>query len=459
MKNRLEKTLLVLSPRWMTLILACGALLVSGSVGGLAALLSRHFAGLEWLMLGAMIGGWVLLTLARVGFDALVFLCFALLSLVRIEPAPVDGLSMLLLLLGLLYGKLSPKALADSGALHLTLGTFIALNFVALAAAQELGYSVRYLVISLYLIGLAYFIKMYATSFRTMRVLLLGYLASALLSIGLIASDYLGLVPPETFVVQDRAMGFFKDANVHGPFLILMVVFLVDEIVRPQMLPRFTLFKIVAALLLIGGVFLSFSRAAWANLIIALGIYLVLNFRLWLQPRRLLTLIAFVVLGTLSLVVLVTQLGLLEFLFWRATPMQSYDTDRFAIQMAGINAGADHPFGVGPGMWFDAHSLYVRTFAEYGILGFVSFFTCMGILFFQTLRSAIQETEKPYGLSAKVMVSCLAGLLFNGFVIDTIHWRHFWVIVGLAWVVAVAQRRHKPVEKLSRKQEPLTRRA
>jgi O-antigen ligase len=93
-------------------------------------------------------------------------------------------------------------------------------------------------------------------------------------------------------------------------------------------------------------------------------------------------------------------------------------------------------FWVGPGVWDNAHSLYARTLAEHGILGFASILLLILTLVIGTFCQALQETKKPYGLSAKVVLACLVGLVLNSAVIDTIHWRHFWLVLALAWVVS-----------------------
>lgn len=117
---------------------------------------------------------------------------------------------------------------------------------------------------------------------------------------------------------------------------------------------------------------------------------------------------------------------------------QLYDMSRFARQLEGLHAGLSHPLGVGPGMWSSAHSLYVRTFAEHGILGLGTLLFVIVLLLKRTLSTALREAVKPYGLSARVVFACLVGTLANSVVIDTVHWRHFWLLVALAWVLTTA---------------------
>jgi len=361
----------------------------------------------------------------------------------------VDALSMFLLGLGIISGRLSLTSLQNSSAFHTAIWLFLLVNFIALPGAEDQSYAIRYTIITLYLIGFAYFIKMYATSYRAMQYIMFGYLVSSLLSVFLVILSYTGIAPFDMFVLESRAKAFFKDANVYAPSLILAAVFLIDEILKPHFIQGWVWLKLLGILLLVGGVFLSFSRASTANLILAIGIYFLFNLQEMLQPKRMVVLLTLCGLTVIGIAAVIIHLDLLEFLLWRASPVQSYDvSNRFATQALGIHAGFTHLFGIGPGMLADGHSLYIRTFAEYGIFGFIPLMTGLIILTIHLWRSAIHEVVKPYGLSAHVVFASFISLLLNGFVIDLIHWRQFWLLIGLAWVVSVAY--HQQASAISR---------
>jgi hypothetical protein len=308
----------------------------------------------------------------------------------------------------------------------------------------------RFLFITIYLIAFTYFVKMYVTSFQAARMIMVGYLVSALFSMGLVILGFLG-VGEDIFIQYGiRAQALFKDTNVFGPFLILPTLFLIDELRRPCLLRGHYLAKLAGIVLLSAGIFLSGSRAAWGNLVVALLIYFALSakhlmqaqflrFRNLFRPRY------FALFMLIALGLLVTILAnqnfpdfLQTFIAERAK-FQAYDTDRFARQLEGVHVGLTHLFGLGPGAWGNAHSLYARTFAEHGVFGL--FFLLFGffVLSIRTLFRAWQETDKSYGLSARILIAAIAGHLLNSFVIDTIHWRHFWLILALSWVVSTTK--------------------
>lgn len=273
-----------------------------------------------------------------------------------------------------------------------------------------------------------------------MQPIMIGYLVGAVGSVGLVAVDYVGLTPPDLFVEQTRARGLFKDSNVFGPFLILPILLLAEEIWRPALLKKWPLgLRIVCLFILCAGVFLSFSRAAWGNLIITLFVYLVLNLKRF-EAKHIRAILWLCAVGVVSLITLVVVFDLGDFLQYRANVIQSYDSDRFGAQWVGIQLGFSNFVGIGPGMMdrsglFAPHSLYIRTFAEQGILGILTLLGLLTMLIIPAIRSHFRGRENPFGLSYSMIIAVAVGLYLNSFLIDTIHWRHFWFVLGLLWLV------------------------
>ena len=133
--------------------------------------------------------------------------------------------------------------------------------------------------------------------------------------------------------------------------------------------------KMVMFLILTSGVLFSYSRAAWANYLVAVVCLLVI-----LAVRRgggrkavavlvLLFVTGLAVAGTLAVT------GSVGFLEDRAR-FQSYDIERFGAQRTGIELAERYPVGIGPGQFevvvpISTHSTYVRALAEQGVLGMI----------------------------------------------------------------------------------------
>ncbi|MDD2498959.1 MAG: hypothetical protein PHY90_12660 [Desulfitobacteriaceae bacterium] len=90
-------------------------------------------------------------------------------------------------------------------------------------------------------------------------------------------------------------------------------------------------------------------------------------------------------------------------------------------------------FGFGPGCYediasFSAHSIYARTLVENGIFGLGAFLIFLAIV----LKELYQKRDNRFAL---VILCSIVGILVQGLVIDTIHWRHFFSLLGMAAVL------------------------
>ena len=188
--------------------------------------------------------------------------------------------------------------------------------------------------------------------------------------------------------------------------------------------------------ILVLGVTTSYSRAAWLNLGVGVLVMLaVLPLRRGGVARAgtlLLTLVACI--GVAGVTVIAT--GSSSFLEERAH-YQTYDNDRFGAQRSGVELAEQHPIGVGPGQFellspVSAHSTYVRALAEEGWIGLI----LLGGLLLATLVAAVRNMllgRSTAGLSSTALLAAWCGLLANSFFVDTLHWRHLWILAGLIW--------------------------
>lgn len=417
-----------------------GILLLCIIVGGIASFAGSLISGFEPYLLVMILGIWPFIYIATTRYKWLVFCTFSLFGIVQMEPAPVDLLFFAIIPLGLLNGELSFKQFRRSSLVNSTVWIFLLITLMSLLISADLMHSFQYTIITVYCIGIFYFVKMYVRSAEQMSVIMIGYILGALLGVGVVALDYAGIAPPEVFVEQTRARGFFKDANVFGPFLIPPILILAEELWRPALLKKWPLWlRFLSMLCLVAGLFFSFSRAAWGNLLVTFMVYFLLNVRQLSKKQRYI-LLWLVILTAVTLSALVLLLGMGDFLQYRASAVQDYDSERFGAQIMGIRLGITNLFGIGPGMMdvnglFAPHSLYIRTFAEQGIFGILSFLFLVILLMIPAGLQAIKSNDKLFGLSSSLIFSISFGLLLNSFLIDTIHWRHFWFVLGLLWLV------------------------
>jgi O-Antigen ligase len=412
---------------------------------GISLLLARHPPPpLFVLAVGVGLLGTLWLALAR--YDAAVAMGILLLAVVRFEPAPSDVILAVVIAVAFVTGRMSLDRVPPAAVV--LVGLYLAINLLASVEVTNAGRAAGFLSVTVYLCVFAVWLTSYVESSRRARLIVRSYLGAALASSLLALAALLLPIPGKDFLTfGPRAMALFKDSNVFGPFLVPAALILVEELATPRLLRSRWVVKLAMFLLLSLGVFFSYSRAAWLNFGIGVAIVLlVLGLRRGGGARVLKLLVALMLAAaTLAAVVAATQSA--EFLQERAR-FQQYDVGRFNAQQHGLAWAEAYPFGLGPGQFesfvsISAHSTYVRTLAEEGFIGFVPHVLLMLVTLHWAAQNVIRG-RNPYGVGSAALLGAWAGLLANSFFIDTIHWRHLWLIAGLIWAGRAAAARLPP---------------
>jgi O-antigen ligase len=399
----------------------------------------------------AVAGGLALvaaIALVLTRYELAVTVGFVLLAVVLVEPAPSDALFGLVMAVAVATGRFRIKRVSKI-ALVLVAG-FVVLNVLSMMDVLDWGVAARFFLITLYLGLFSLWLAAYVDRPSRSRQLVRAYLAAAVLS-ALAASLALFIhFPGASTLIGDgeRAKGLFKDPNVFGPFLVPIALVLVEELLRPRLLRLRRVFMLGSFLALTLGVVFSYSRAAWLNFAVA-TIVLIGLVVLRRPDRRAVSLVLVVLVSGLAIVGAVVGTGSLGFLEERAH-LQSYDTSRFAAQSRGLTVGLEHPVGVGPGQFdvissVSSHSLYVRSLSEQGVFGLA---TIVGLLV-TTLALALMNVIRgrdTYGISAAALMAAWCGLIANSFFVDTLHWRHLWLVAALVWAGAVRGQVRAPAQ-------------
>jgi O-antigen ligase len=129
----------------------------------------------------------------------------------------------------------------------------------------------------------------------------------------------------------------------------------------------------------------------------------------------------------------------------RANLDQSYDEGpdgRFGGQQKARALILEHPFGIGTHTFRDTyhheepHNVYLSMFLNAGWLGGLFYIVSVLTTLCLGFRSALQNNRLQG--AAVIAVASFAGLVFESFVIDSDHWRHFFIMAGLIWGIADA---------------------
>lgn len=239
-------------------------------------------------------------------------------------------------------------------------------------------------------------------------------------------NEFLGV---RVFFDKFRYQGFFKDPNVLGPFLVPVSIYFLLQLIEKNKakLVSFLVFVVTSV-----GVLITFSRAAWLNYVFALFLLFVI---LYLNKSKYRTriFILFMLIVTLFLffwnltdeIYLAGTVKLQDFILQRST-LQGYDAKRFNAQRMFVDVllSTSLIFGAGPGNYeifagMSTHSLFLRYIGERGFFGFFFYVLFWAYIFAKAFKT-------PY---KTFFVPTLIGQLINSLFIDSLHWRHLWLLL------------------------------
>tara|TARA_R110002126_G_scaffold119411_5_gene260380 strand:- start:4684 stop:5919 length:1236 start_codon:yes stop_codon:yes gene_type:complete len=309
-----------------------------------------------------------------------------------------------------------------------------------------------YLAVSFFLaLTSVFFAALIEADYTKLKIIFQAYVIAAVVTSLLGIGGYLGVIPGGAiFTRYGRAMGAFQDPNVFGPYLVLPAMYLLHGLIVGKIkdLP----FRAIGLLIITLGVFLSFSRAAWGLFAIS-GILLVAlllirhrtgGFQLKIFLMSLAGLVLLV--GAIGVALQIDQIA--ELFSSRAQLVQDYDGarfGRFARHAIGFGMALENPLGIGPlefGLLLgeDTHNMYLKSLMAYGWLGFCSYLILMSMTFYFGFKYMLRE--RPWQTYFMLAMIVLLGHALVGIVIDTDHWRHFYLLIGLVWGCIALEKRY-----------------
>jgi hypothetical protein len=383
---------------------------------------------------------------------ALVYLWITIASIAIVvsDPAPYDGLILGAVFVLPVAGLVAfPRGLA----LYLLLWTIvIAFGFIAATQAVEIANPMSHMGITLYLALSSVVIAAFIADRpeENMRLIMSAYLVSATIAAIAALVGYFSLAPGafDLFTEYGRARGTFKDPNVLGAFLIPALVYAFNSVMTRGTLRAWPALLVMPLLLF--GTLLTFSRGAWINLVVALSLYALFTFgTAGTNRQRLKLVLAMVLAACLALGVFAAANSIpqvADLMGERSSFEQSYDVGpegRFGGQIKAIGLILSHPLGLGALEFHehyhheDVHEVYLSMFLNAGWIGGVAYFALVLLTMGLGLRSVVADRGGD-GISAVLAASFIA-MAFEGIVIDSDHWRHFYLIMAMIWGLALAR--------------------
>ena len=371
-------------------------------------------------------------------------------SIVFIEPSPYEVVLVVALVVFAATGlKLAP-------ALLVPLVLLAGINFgYSIGALELFGDPVvlSWILTSWYMAAAAILFALVLSQDTAPRLdaLSRGYLAGAVIASLAAIAGYFNLIPggADLLTYAGRARGTFKDPNVLGAFLIFPALFALQRILAGSL--RSALRNALVFAILSLAIFLAFSRAAWGTLA---GSTLLMVFLMTItasspQKRfRILLLAALAVVLAIAALAVLLSFDQIDSLFKeRASFNQPYDTGRFGRfgrHLLGAAMALDYPFGIGPLQFRnffpeDTHNSFLNAFMSGGWISGILYPVLVFTTAIHGARNVLLRT--PWQRNYIAVFSTLFVTLLESFIIDTDHWRHYYLLIGVTWGVVVASGR------------------
>ncbi len=355
------------------------------------------------------------------------------------EPAPYELLLAGMMAVWFLAGLKFRRTLLP---LIICLFGYVTGGFLAVSQMVQFADGLIYVTVTFFLaLTTMFFASVIADDMGRLRLIFRAYVVAAVITSALGIVGYFGIPGFEVFTRYSRAMGAFQDPNVYGPFVVAPILYLIYGLLTRSL--SFAPVRLAMLMVLVLGVFLAFSRAAWGLTVIATGLMYIILFLNEQNAKQRLKYILFAVFGLAFVVILLAvalQFDAVSSLFSeRAKAVQEYDGERlgrFARHAIGFQMAFELPVGLGPlefGKLFgeETHNIWLKSLLGYGWLGFVSF----AALVLWTLIAGFKLLFRPRPwLPYYIVAYCIClGHIIIAWVIDIDHWRHFFLMLGVVW--------------------------
>jgi hypothetical protein len=370
-------------------------------------------------------------------------------AFVFIEPSPYEYASLLTIFVFAATGLALRAGIMPLALLFVLYNVGFSLAVIPVFDAPK---TMLWVLTSWYLAATdVFFAALIAEDPRRLAPIVRGTMAAAALAALAALVGYSQIVPAlsDLFLRYGRARGTFNDPNVLGAFLIFPMLIAMGRIFAGG---RGTLGACALVALFASAVLLSFSRGAWGQTAFAALLMMVLSFltsRSGAARLRILLIVGVGVALLAGLIVALLSFDSVAALFaQRAAFEQGYDVGqfgRFGRHVLGMELALDQPLGLGPlqfrNFFFeDPHNAFLNAFMSGGWLSGLAYLALMLLTLALGLRFAFAAT--PWQGTYLAVYCAFAGTFAESLIIDSEHWRHFYLVTGALWGLMLASQRY-----------------
>jgi O-antigen ligase len=371
--------------------------------------------------------------------SASIALAVLLSGFVRFEPAPFDLYLCALLAFWALTGLRVPASVLP---LLVIFTVFNAGGILSSFQIEDWQRGAMYVAVSYFLaLSAVFFACVIAADMGRLRLIFRAYVVAACLSTALGMAGYFGMPGFQIFTLAGRSAGGFQDPNVYGPFLIAPILYLIYGILNRR--PSLSVIRCAVLIFLLAGLLLAFSRGAWGLSVVCVSLFYAL---LIINEQKAKTRLKYIVIAVIGaamvalLILMALNFPIIADMFAeRARLVQYYDggnKGRFANFFNGFLMAPYNPLGVGPLEFgkitgLDSHNTLLKAMMDYGWIGFACWMTMLA----WTLAGGFKMLfrQRPWLPYFQIAYVTFVGHISLGMLIDTDHWRHLYLVIGIIW--------------------------
>jgi hypothetical protein len=370
-------------------------------------------------------------------------------AIVFMEPSPYEVASLLTIIVFAMTGLALRPALMPLIVMLLLYNTGFSLAVIQVIDQPRV---LTWVAVSWYLSATAiFFAAMLGTNTaERLSLLMRGTVAAAAVSSVIAVLSYFRLLGPisDLFLMYGRAHAAFNDPNVLGAFLILPAMLALQRVLNGRFADS------ARASLLLGliatAVLLTFSRAAWGQLALTTALVLFFTFVTSRSPNERMRIVLIAVAAMIAMVLVLAALlsteRVADLFKERASLDQSYDVGplgRFGRHILGAELALDRPFGIGPLQFHksfveDPHNTYLNAFLSGGWLSGFVYLTMVATTVLLGFRHVFLRT--PWQATYIAVYCAFIGTVVESAIIDSDHWRHYFLLLGVIWGLMAVSR-------------------
>lgn len=388
-------------------------------------------------------------------YNFIAYCTFALLMVGIVGYDPVSIIIPFLFSFGIIFGHLRIKSINYPSLLQICIIIFISFAMISFLVGDPVWNWVIRLLSSMIFY---YFAYLFIESEQKMRRIFFAILIGSLISSFIAVMALFGIWTPGPLffpVFSSFRFAGLYNTTILGIFTAILIIWLLDETLKPKLWHGFIVFKILILIILFVQILFTLTRSAWLGLSMGLVIYFTIELMNNRFRKNILILsgIVTVVIGASMLIATSDSFELVRDRIINDSlgerTIQEDDRASFYYTKNALNLAKDHPFGVGigqtgllgseeEGIALGAHNSYVHILADMGWITFASFMAIIITMLLILLPGALNRHAK-YGLSYQATLSNIIVLIVAGLYQDLILWLPMWLVPSFLTILVYSK--------------------